>query len=88
MVMPIFIILPQGWIFFSSKTISILEKKLTLQELKFLRNLFFDFHEIQHLSGKRPIFLYPKAQPLAQTYLISASNLVIFWCFFKVKGHK
>ena len=56
--------------------------------MKFLQNLFFDFHEIQHLSSKRPIFLCPKAQPLAQTYLISASNLVIFWCFFKVKGHK
>ena len=36
------------------KTCFIFEKTLVLQKVKFLKNLFFDFHKIQNLSTQRP----------------------------------
>ena len=44
-----------------SKFSSISEKKPTLQKLKFLKNLFFDFFEIQNLRCQRPRFSRPQS---------------------------
>ena len=43
------------------KTCSIFEKKSTLQNLKFLKNPFFDFHKIQNLSSQRPKLSAPQS---------------------------
>ena len=52
-----------------SKFSSIFEKQPTLQKLKFLKNLFFYFSEIQNLSCQRPKFSGPRS---------SASSLDLF----------
>ena len=52
-----------------SKFLSIFEKTSTLQKLKFLKNLFFYFFEIQNLSCQRPKFSGPQS---------SASSLDLF----------
>ena len=43
------------------KSCFIFEKKWTLQNLKFLKNLFFDFHKIQDLSSQRPKLSAPQS---------------------------
>ena len=52
-----------------SKFFSIFENKSTLQKLKFLKNLFFYFFEIQNLSCQRHKFSVPQS---------SASSLDLF----------
>ena len=52
-----------------SKFSSIFEKQPTLQKLKFLKNPFFYFFEIQNLSCQRPKFSGPRS---------SASSLDLF----------
>jgi hypothetical protein len=52
-----------------SKFSSIFEKQPTLQKLKFLKNPFFYFFEIQNLSCQRPKFSGPQS---------SASSLDLF----------
>ena len=51
------------------KTCIIFEKISTLQNSKFLKNLFFDFHKIQNLGAQRPKLLGPQS---------SASSLDLF----------
>ena len=46
---------------FFSNFFSIFEKTSTLQKLKFLKNLFFYFFEIQNLRSQRPIFSGPQS---------------------------
>ena len=67
--------------FIAQNIFFIFEKTLTLQKLKFLKNLDF-FHEIQNLSKQRPIFLGPQSSASSSDFFGQVSNLVIILEFF------
>ena len=70
-----------------SKFSSIFEKRPTLQKLKFLKNPFFHFFEIQNLRSQWPIFSGPRSSASSlDLFGQGEQSIEIFEVFLRLEG--